>query len=111
MSTRSPVLFLVFNRPDTTQRVFDAIRAARPPRLYVAADGPRVGRADEAERCEAVRRIATAVDWPCELVTLMRAENLGCKVAVSSAVNWYFERAVTDAGAMIEPSANPISQI
>ena len=92
MSTRSSVLFLVFNRPDTTQRVFDAIRAARPPRLYVAADGPRVGRGGEAERCEAVRRIATAVDWPCELVTLMRSENLGCKLAVSSAITWFFER-------------------
>ena len=91
MSTRSPVLFLVFNRPDTTQRVFDAIRASRPPRLYVAADGPRAGRAGEAERCEAVRRIATAVDWPCELVTLMRSDNLGCKVAVSSAITWFFE--------------------
>ena len=92
MSTRSPVLFLVFNRPDTTQRVFDAIRAARPPRLYVAADGPRAGRAGEAARCEAVRRIATAVDWPCELVTLMRPTNLGCKRAVSSAITWFFER-------------------
>ena len=91
MSTRSPVLFLVFNRPDTTQRVFDAIRAAQPPRLYVAADGPRAGDPAEAERCAAVRRIATAVDWPCELVTLIRPENLGCKRAVSSAITWFFE--------------------
>ena len=91
MSTRSPVLFLVFNRPDTTQRVFDAIRAAQPPRLYVAADGPRAARAGEAERCEAVRRIATAVDWPCELVTLLRTENMGCKMAVSAAITWFFE--------------------
>ena len=91
MSTRSPVLFLVFNRPDTTQRVFDAIRAAQPPRLYVAADGPRSGRAGEADRCETVRRIVTAVDWPCELVTLLRTENLGCKMAVSSAITWFFK--------------------
>jgi len=91
MSTRCPVLFLVFNRPDTTERVFEAIRQARPPRLYVAADGPRAGRPGEAERCETVRRIATAVDWPCELVTLLRDENLGCKRAVSSAITWFFE--------------------
>lgn len=91
MSARSPVLFLVFNRPDTTQRVFDAIRAARPPRLYVAADGTRPERLGEAARCAAVRSIATAVDWPCEVVTLMRDENLGCKRAVSSAIAWFFE--------------------
>ncbi|HEY6643531.1 hypothetical protein [Povalibacter sp.] len=91
MSTRSPVLFIVFNRPDTTRRVFEAIRAARPPRLYVAADGPRPHKAGEVERCEEVRRIATAVDWPCELKTLMSDENLGCKVGESSGMNWFFE--------------------
>jgi hypothetical protein len=91
MNTRSPVLFMVFNRPDTTQRVFEAIRAARPPRLYVAADGPRTAREGEAQRCETTRRIATAVDWPCELITLFRTENLGCKRAVGSAITWFFE--------------------
>ncbi|MGC3982206.1 MAG: hypothetical protein QM808_13195 [Steroidobacteraceae bacterium] len=88
---RSPILFLVFNRPDTTKRVFDAIRAARPPRLYIAADGPRPDRAGEAELCESARRIASNVDWPCEVRTLLRSENLGCKRAVSSAVTWFFE--------------------
>lgn len=90
-SMRSPVLFLVFNRPAETRRVFDAIRAARPPRLYVAADGPRKSRPGEAARCMEVRHIASAVDWPCELVTLLRDDNLGCKRAVSSAVTWFFE--------------------
>lgn len=89
--TRSPILFLVFNRPDTTQRVFDAIRRARPPRLYVAADGPRAERIGEAEKCAQVRQIATAVDWPCELITRFQAKNLGCKHAVSSAATWFFE--------------------
>lgn len=91
LTMRSPVLFLVFNRPDTTARVFEAIRRAQPPRLYVAADGPRAARAGEQERCEAVRRIAIAVDWPCELATLFRERNLGCKRAVSSAISWFFE--------------------
>lgn len=85
------VLFIVFSRPDTTARVFEAIRAARPARLYVAADGPRAGRAGEAERCAEVRRIATAIDWPCTLHTLFRDANLGCKRGVSSAIDWFFE--------------------
>lgn len=90
MMTSSPVLFLVFNRPDTTRRVFEAIRAARPPRLYVAADGPRDSRAGEDQRCAQVRDIATAVDWPCEVKTLFREQNLGCKRAVSSGIDWFF---------------------
>jgi hypothetical protein len=84
------VLFLVFNRPDPTRRVFDAIRAARPARLYVAADGPRADRAGEAERCAEVRAMATAVDWPCEVLTLFRDANLGCKRGVAEGIDWFF---------------------
>lgn len=89
---RSPVLFLVFNRPDVTQRVFDAIRQARPPKLYVAADGPRKDKAGEAERCKAVQNIVSMVDWPCEINKLIRDENLGCKIAVSGAIDWFFRQ-------------------
>ena len=87
-----PVLFLVFKRPKTTSLVMEAIRAARPKRLYVAADGPRDGKAGEAERCSEVRRLATQVDWPCEVRTLFRESNLGCRGAVSSAITWFFEQ-------------------
>jgi hypothetical protein len=89
---KTAVLFLVFNRPDTTKQVFEAIRQAKPPRLYVAVDAPREGKLGEAERVEQVRTIATAVDWPCEVKTLFRDKNLGCKYAVSSAITWFFEQ-------------------
>jgi hypothetical protein len=86
------VLFLVFNRPDTTAKVFDAIRASRPTRLYVASDGPRKDRLGEVQTVERVRSLATQVDWPCEVKTLFRDKNLGCKVAVSSAISWFFDQ-------------------
>lgn len=88
---QTAVLFLIFNRPDTTVQVFEAIRRAKPPRLYVAADGPRADRAGEADKVAKVREIATAVDWPCEVQTLFREENLGCKYAVSGGITWFFE--------------------
>jgi hypothetical protein len=88
----APILFLIFNRPETTARVIKEIRAAQPPRLYIAADGPR-DRNRDSERCEAVRRIAMgAVDWPCEVRTLFRSRNLGCGRAVSGALDWFFEQ-------------------
>ena len=103
---RSAVLFLVFNRPDTTRQVFEAIRAAKPPRLYVAADGPRIGREEDKERCEEVRRIATAVNWPCKVKTLCRDENLGCKLGVSGAIDWFF--ANEEEGIIIEDDILPL---
>jgi hypothetical protein len=102
---KTAVLFLVFNRPDTTVRVFNEIRKARPPRLYVAADGPRAGRVGEVELVESVRMIATEVDWSCDVKTLFRKDNLGCKVAVSGAITWFFEH--EEAGVILEDDCLP----
>jgi len=100
------VLFLVFNRPDTTRQVFDAIRKAKPPRLYLAADGPREGKAGEARRVEEVREYVTQnVDWDCEVKTLFREENLGCKYAVSSAITWFFDN--EEQGIVLEDDCLP----
>lgn len=104
-SLKTAVLFLVFNRPTTTRRVFEAIRMARPSRLYIAADGPRPNRAGEAERCAEARRIATSVDWPCEVKTLFRESNLGCKMAVSGAISWFFEH--EEEGVILEDDCLP----
>lgn len=102
---QTAVLFLVFNRPDTTAQVFEAIRRAQPPRLYVAADGPRADRAGEAEKVAKVREIATAADWPCEVKTLFREENLGCKSAVSKGITWFFEH--EEQGIILEDDCLP----
>ena len=102
---QTAVLFLVFNRPDTTAQVFEAIRQAKPPRLYVAADGPRQGRAGEADLVAKVREIATAVNWHCEVKTLFREENLGCKYAVSGAITWFFEQ--EEQGIILEDDCLP----
>lgn len=60
-------------------------------RLYVAADGPRAHRLGEQDLCIEVRKVVTAVDWECEVHTLFREQNLGCRVAVSTALDWFFE--------------------
>ena len=101
----TPILFLVFNRPAVTAQVFAAIRAARPTRLYVAADGPRMDRKGEAELCAETRRIATAVDWPCSVTTLYRDENRGCGHGVSEAISWFFEQ--VDEGIILEDDCLP----
>ena len=89
---KTPILFLIFNRPDVTQRVFNQIKIAKPQHLYVAADGPRPDRHDDIINCRITREIIDQIDWPCELKTLYRAENLGCGFAVCSAISWFFEQ-------------------
>ncbi|TRU44882.1 MAG: glycosyltransferase family 2 protein [Microcystis aeruginosa Ma_QC_Ch_20071001_S25] len=87
----TPVAFLIFNRPDTTARVFEAIRQAKPPKLLVVADGLRPDRADDIEKCKAARAIIDGVDWDCEVLTNYSDVNLGCKSRVSSGLNWVFD--------------------
>lgn len=88
---RVPILFLIFNRPQTTDRVFEAIRRARPEKLYIAADGPRTHIPDDDTNCALARDIATSVDWSCRVRTRFLQENAGCQLAVSSAITWFFE--------------------
>jgi hypothetical protein len=101
----TPVLFLIFNRPDTTQKVFNAIRQAKPKQLFVAADGPRPDKEGEIEKCQKARQIATSVGWDCEVKTLFRDKNLGCKNAVSSAIDWFFEN--VEEGIILEDDCLP----
>jgi hypothetical protein len=86
----TPVAFIIFNRPDTTMRVFAEIAQARPSKLLVISDGAREGRAGEAEKVAATRAIIDKVDWPCEVLTHYSDENLGCKRRVSSGLDWVF---------------------
>jgi len=101
----TPVLFLIFNRPDTTQKVFNAIKQAKPRQLFVSADGPRENKEDEKEKCKQARKIIEQVDWDCEVKTLFRDKNLGCKVAVSSAIDWFFEN--VEEGIILEDDCLP----
>jgi hypothetical protein len=86
----TPVAFLIFNRPEVTERVFAAIAQARPRRLLVVADGPRAGKPGEAEKCAAARAVVARVDWPCEVLTNFAENNLGCKQRVASGLTWVF---------------------
>ena len=88
---QTPVVLLIFNRPDTTERVFETIRQAKPPKLLVVADGPRADKPGEAEKCAAVRAILDRVDWDCQVIQNYADTNLGCRERVSSGLNWVFE--------------------
>lgn len=88
----APVLFLIFNRPNKARRVFERIREAQPAQIFIAADGPRENKPGETMLCKETRKtVLDLIDWPCEVKSLFRDENLGCKNAVNSAITWFFQ--------------------
>jgi hypothetical protein len=105
MPGRAPVLFLIFNRPEPTRQVFEAIRAYQPSRFYVAADGPRPEKPGEWRLCSDTREVLKLVDWNCEVKTLLRDQNLGCGTAVSQAITWFFEQ--EEEGIILEDDCLP----
>jgi hypothetical protein len=88
----TPVVFIVFNRPDLTRITFERIRAVQPSDLYVIADGPRPDRPADRALCESTRAVVEEVDWPCEVVRDYSDVNLGCKRRVSGGLDAAFER-------------------
>ena len=103
--TCAPILLIGFNRPDFMRAQIEAVRVAKPPRLYLAVDGPRQNRPGEAEKCRAVQECARLVDWPCEVRTRFSETNRGCKMGVCGAITWFFENEA--AGIVLEDDCRP----
>ena len=101
----TPVLFILFANPDTTAQVFERIRQIQPKKLYIAADAPRPDKPGEAQRSIETRNIIRRIDWDCEVKTLFQDRNLGPKIAVSTAISWFFEQ--EEMGVILEHDCLP----
>lgn len=105
MLINSPVLLIMFNRPGCAAKVFNEIRKQKPKELFVAADGPRKDVDGEIELCLQTRKVIESVDWTCKVKTLFRESNVGCKKAVCSAIDWFFEH--VEEGIILEDDCLP----
>jgi len=87
----TPVTFIIFNRPDTTQKVFEQIRLAKPSKLYIVSDAPR--NKEEQKKVEQTRRsVEEHIDWACEIHKNYAQENMGCKARVATGISWVLEQ-------------------
>ena len=104
----TPILFLIFNRPQTTLLVFEQIKKVQPKWLFIAADGPHIEKPGEEELCNETREIVLkGIDWDCEVKTLFRSENVGCMKGPSEAINWFFGN--VEQGIILEDDCLPDS--
>lgn len=100
-----PVLLLLFNRPDNARRLLEHVRPARPARLYVSVDGPRLHKPGEAALVEQVRAVVSEVDWDCQVLTRFATENRGCKHGPAGGISWFFEH--EEMGIVLEDDCLP----
>lgn len=87
-----PVMICTFTRLDSAIKVFESVRKAAPPRLYLVSDGPRADHPDDADKIAAVHDyIEGHIDWDCEVFKNYAEENMGCGLRMPTGVSWVFE--------------------
>jgi hypothetical protein len=90
--SRHPVAFFVFNRPQETKLVFESIRKSKPPTLLLVADGPQNGSKDDERKSFEVRQILNDIDWDCQVFRDYSDTNMGCRLRISSGLDWVFSQ-------------------
>lgn len=104
-AVKSPLLLVVFNRPEQTRELFDVVAQVEPQFLYVAADAPRESKRGEALLCKKTLAIFDAIDWPCRIMTKVNKVNLGSYSNIPKAVDWFFEN--EEEGIVLEDDCIP----
>ncbi len=111
MRISTAVGFIIFNRPEETARTLERIAGAKPPKLFVVADGPRPDMESDARRCAQTRAVLDRVDWDCEVLWNASETNMGCNRRVSTGLTWLFENVeeaiVIEDDCLPEPSFFP----
>lgn len=96
----SPILFITFVRPEYARRSWDAIKAARPKKLYFYSNKGRSEKEGEIERNEEIRSFINEIDWDCDLHTFFREKCVDIYTSLWGAMDWLFEK--EESGIIIE---------
>ena len=101
----TPVLIIIFNRPDKAKLVFEAVMNAEPAELYIFADAPRANNKDDIQLCEAARNVTENICWDCTVHRYYADHNLGCGLGPYTAISWMFEH--EEEGIILEDDCVP----
>lgn len=88
---KTPILFIIYNRPNLTNEVFKQIKKIKPKKLYIAADGPKNCNLAELKKIKNTRLFVKKINWKCKIKYKFRKKNKGIKYAVPDAISWFFK--------------------
>lgn len=90
---QTPVAIFIFNRPECTKQLVEALAVVRPVNLFVIADGPRSE--NDIELCEQTRAIIDQIDWQCTILKRYAKVNIGCRESIPNGLTWVFDHVDT----------------
>ena len=87
----TPILLIVWRRPKETIEVINSLRKIKPKKIFISCDGSRFGNHEEDLKVKRTQEVCKEfINWDCEVKWQISEENLGCKIGVVSAINWFF---------------------
>jgi hypothetical protein len=86
-----PTAIIFFARPDLLQVTFEAVRKAKPSKLFLIQDGAREGNSNDLKKIKECQDIVENIDWECEVYKNYADDNLGCGMRIFSGLNWVFK--------------------
>jgi len=87
----TPILLIAWRRPKETKQVITSLRKIKPKILFISCDGPREGNSSEYKKVKRTHEIIKKnINWDCEIKFQISKVNLGCKIGVTKAINWFF---------------------
>jgi GT2 family glycosyltransferase len=102
----SPVLLLLFNRPDYTKILLEAIASIPLTSIYIAIDGPRTDHPEDINQINEVKKLVEGTQFRAPVIhKLYRDHNLGCRNGVKNALDWFFQQ--EEAGIILEDDCIP----
>lgn len=105
-SLGTPVLLIIFNRPEPTRKLLEVLQKVKPQQLFIAADGPRKDHEGETSRCfETREQVRTMITWNCQVRWKVETQNLGCGRGPAQAIDWFFR--YVEEGIILEDDCIP----
>jgi len=102
------ILIMGYNRPNDMRKLIDALRPIKPTRIYFSVDGARILKKGDEEKVLETQGLLNEINWDCSIKTRFLTANTGCKIAISSAIDWLFEN--EDCGIILEDDCIPTNE-
>lgn len=88
--TDVPVFLMFFIRPKELTLSFNSVKAARPSKLILVSDGPRITHPNDKELNDKCKEIVKDIDWECEVYYKYSVTNKGMYVTAYESFQWAF---------------------
>ena len=101
----TPILLLFFNRSKNVKQLINRLKITKPKKIFISLDGPRKNNSKDLIEIRKILEIITSINWNCEVTKNINSVNLGCKVSVTNAINWFFSK--NEYGIILEDDCIP----